>query len=145
MESIMSNPNHFETIIKLELDKINETMPAQRVTLASLMKMEKPYILTKKNEKIFVFHDELTAFAKFFDEDMWNKIRVPIVFLNVKDIFKVSGAKMEQWVVEKLMGYIKNSFVVISHYQPTHEYYYSYQVRKIKKQFPNLVQIMYSL
>ncbi|MHA1991278.1 MAG: hypothetical protein ACW98A_09975, partial [Candidatus Hodarchaeales archaeon] len=64
---------------------------------------------------------------------------------STKDIFKVGGGKIDQWVVEKLLGYVKENVVFIKFYDPEHEYYLLEHIRRLKKRFPNIIQIIYSL
>jgi uncharacterized protein (UPF0216 family) len=141
----MSPPDILDSILKLELDKLNENLPQKRITIEELLKKEPYSIPTKKKETITIRKTELLDFIDVFDELLYKDIRVPILILSTKDIFKVGGSKIDQWVIEKLLGYIKEKVVFIKFYEPKHEYYYSYQIQKLKKKYPNIIQILYSL
>ncbi|OLS24878.1 MAG: hypothetical protein HeimC3_17530 [Candidatus Heimdallarchaeota archaeon LC_3] len=134
-----------DIVLKLEIDKINENLPQKRISIEELLKKE-PYSLpTKKSEKILISKKELSSFIDNFDESLYKDIRIPLIFLNVKDIYKTAGAKIDQWVAEKLLGYEKENVVFLTHYEAKHSYYYGYQVRKLKRKYPNIIQMIYSL
>lgn len=141
----MSPPDILDTVLKLEIDKINENLPQKRVSIEELIKKEPYSILTIKKEEIIISKKELMSFLDHFDESLYKDIRIPLVFLNVKDIYKTAGAKIDQWVVERLLGYESENIVFLSHYTPKHNYYYGYQIRKLKRKFLNIIQIIYSM
>ena len=141
----MSPPDILDSIIKLELDKLNENLPQKRIIVEELLKKEPFSIPTKKNEELVISKNELLSFLEFFDESLYKDIRVPILILSSRDIYKVGGGKIDQWVIERLLGYINESIVFIKYYESMHDYYYSYQIQRLKKKYPNIIQIIYSL
>ena len=141
----MSKDIFLDTILKLELDKINENIPQRRVSIEEILQ-KKPYAIpTKKNTEIVIPTKEIEEFISFFDETLYSDIRIPIVLISVKDTAKVGGSKMDHWVIEKLFGYNTENVVFLQSYEPKHNYYYSYQVNRLKKRFPNVIQVVYSL
>lgn len=139
------SPDILDSLIKLELDKLNENLPQKRIIVEQLLKKDVYSVPTKKNEEIIINKNELLSFLEFFDDSLYKDIRVPILILSSKDIYKVGGGKMDQWVIERLLGYVKESVVFIKYYEPKHEYYYSYQIQRLKKKYPNIIQIIYGL
>ncbi|MHA1991308.1 MAG: DUF61 family protein, partial [Candidatus Hodarchaeales archaeon] len=89
----MSPPDILDSILKLELDKLNENLPRKRITVEELLKNEPYSIPTKKTDEIIIRKAELLDFIDVFDESLYKDIRVPILILSTKDIFKVGGGK----------------------------------------------------
>ena len=77
---------------------------------------------------------------------MHSKINIPILFLQKRDHFVTSGNKFDLWVVERLLGYEESGLVIsLELYVPKHDYYYAYQINRIRKEFPNIIQVIYSM
>jgi uncharacterized protein (UPF0216 family) len=146
----MSKSGSFDLLdifLKTELDKINATIPRERYFLQTLLeqKMTTINIATKNQLPITIPRAELEAFAEEFVPEYYAKIKVPLIFLNSGEHYRVGGDKFDEWVVEKLMGYINEKIVFLQSYVPQHHYYYAYQIQKIKKQFPNLIQTVFTI
>ena len=143
------NPTFFENKkywIK-ELEGINANLPKNRVLLSELLIKEKPGFLTKDGFQE-IPKDELSRFSENFFPEMYAKIFIPIVLLHKEDHFVTSGDKYSSWVIELLMGHDPNLskyLISIADYQPQHTYYYAYQVNRIRKKFPTIIQLIYSM
>ena len=146
---ILNNVGIMESIDKLlkyELDKINASSPRERIPLHMLLESPNPKYYTKDpNTTIDIDVHELQAYIKHFDPEMYKSIRLPLVFLHVQDIYKVSGSKIDEWIVEKLLGYVTERIVFLSTYESKHQYYYTFQINRIKKQYSTLIQVVYSM
>ena len=135
-----------DKLLKYELDKINSNSPRERIPLNTLLESPDPKYYTKDpNNTIDIDINELQLFTKHFAPEMYNMIRLPVVFLHVQDIYRVSGSKIDQWIVEKLLGYVNERIVFLQNYESKHEYYYTYQINRLRKQYSTLVQIVYTL
>ena len=71
---------------------------------------------------------------------------IPIVLLQKSDHFVTSGNKYAAWAIEVLIGHEESTYILsIADYQPKHSYYYSYQVNKIRRKFPTIIQLVFSM
>lgn len=129
-----------------ELKNINN-LPKKRMTLLALLQDPEP-IIRGQNYDIRVDKEELDRLSSFFSPDVHGFVRVPLVFLSQGDHYITSGGKWDIWAVERLMGHdpeLHDFILSIKDYKPKFEYYYTYQVRRITRMFPTLVQVVYSL
>lgn len=130
-----------------ELSGINSNLPKNKITISSLLKQElKGFQLKDSFQSIP--EEELTKFIQNFSVEMYDKILLPIVLLQQGDHFVTSGNKYSLWAVEVLMGHdlsLTNFIISIADYQPKYKYYYSYQVNRIRKIYPTLVQMIFSM
>lgn len=129
-----------------ELGNINCNLPKNRIKLEVILEAEKPFFESKQSEIIFFPKKEMKEFCKQISPDMYQFIRLPFIILQKKDIFVTSGNKYDSWVIERLMGHESlNTLISIKLYAPKHEYYYSYQINRLRKQWPTIIQIAYSM
>ena len=143
------SPNFFENknYWIRELDGINSNMPKNRVSLSNLLKSDKKGFFIKEGFEI-IPERELIEFSTNFAPEMFEKIYLPIVLLQKGDHFVTSGDKYSTWVIELLMGHdpdLSKYVISIADYQPKHTYYYSYQVNRIRKKYPTIIQIIFSM
>lgn len=143
------NPNFFENrnYWIRELDGINSTMPKNRVLLSKLLKEDKKGFLIKEGFQE-IPEKELLNFSENFSPEMYEKIYLPIVLLQKGDHFVTSGDKYSSWIIELLMGHdpdLTKYLISIADYQPKHTYYYSYQVNRLRRKYPTIIQIVFSM
>jgi len=146
----MCCPSPFENKLfwKHELNKINSGVSKERKTLHHFLEMEKPYFLTKEELKQYIPLNELEVFANKFhsNPEIKFKIHLPFVFIQQGNYYRTSGSKYDIWAVERLFEHEKTNHIIsIKDYSPKHTYYYSYQINKLRRQFPTLVQVVYSI
>ena len=143
------NPSFFENkrYWMHELEGLNSNIPKNRVSLKDLLKNKKKGFNTKDGFLEFP-NDELLLFSENFSSEMYEKLYLPIVMLQKGDHYVTSGDKYAIWAVEVLMGHdpdLTRYLISISDYQPKYTYYYSYQVNRIRKKYPTIIQIVFSM
>lgn len=133
---------------QIEINKINSGVPKGRKTLQQLLNMENPYLITREDQKIEIPENEIKKLVEYFSSnaDILTKIRVPFIFLQQGDSYRTSGSKFDIWAVERLFGHVDSSIIIsIKEFKPKHRYYYTYQINRLKREFPNLVFVLYSI
>ncbi|MHA2364490.1 MAG: DUF61 family protein [Candidatus Hodarchaeales archaeon] len=144
-------PSPFESKLywKREINKINSNLPKERKTLQQLVDMvPNAFITTKEDLNQEIPQKELKEFANYFSNEMniRSKIRVPLILIHHGDSYRPSGSKYDLWAIERLFGYEPSDFIIsIKDYKPKHDFYYSYQVNRLRKIFPTLIQVVYGL
>ena len=141
------SPNFFENknYWVHELNGINSGMPKNRISIKDVLASNMRGYNTRDG-----FQDipdqELQSFCENFSSEMYDKILIPLVFLHKGDHFVPSGNKYAIWAIEVLMGHeLVNFLISISDYQPKYTYYYSYQVNKIRRKYPTIIQLIFSM
>lgn len=130
-----------------ELEGLNSNIPKNKVSLKDLLETKKTGFNTKDGFQEFP-KEELQLFAENFSSEMYGKLYLPIIMLQKGDHFVTSGDKYSVWVVELLMGHdpdLTKYIISITDYQPKYTYYYSYQVNRIRKKYPTIIQIIFSM
>jgi len=84
-----------DLIWSLDIETINDHLPAERKSLKQLLIEEKPHVKTKKNKNHFIRKKDLELAAKILPKEEWENIRLPIILLRRtqldKGLFSVSG------------------------------------------------------
>ncbi|NHK32416.1 MAG: DUF61 family protein [Asgard group archaeon] len=97
-----------DLIWSLDIEKMNDHLPAERRSLKKLMKDEKPEVKTKKNQTHRIRKKDLELVSQFIPENEWDNVKLPIILLRRtsldKGIFSVSGGKRELYIIHKLVG-----------------------------------------
>ena len=130
-----------------ELSEINSNIPVRRINLIDAIALDSDsrYYTTKLGNQ-FIPDDELEYFKNYFSPEMFQYIKLPIVILQRKDIYEASGSKIDAWIIERIMGYEDSDILIsIPDYKPKHTYYYTYQINRIRKLFPTICQIAYTM
>ena len=128
-----------------ELEGINSGLPKSLISLRKLALLEKKGF-TSKDGFQFISDDEYYSFCSHFSPEMHEKILVPIVMLQKGDHFVTSGSKYAIWAIEHLMGHESFDFLLsITDYEPKHTYYYSYQINSLRRKYPTMIQLIFSM
>ncbi len=141
------NPSFFENkkYWMHELDGINSGIPKNRISVKDLIDSNKKGYATRDGFQ-YIPEIELESFCSNFPSDMFDKILVPLVLLQKDDHFVTSGNKFSIWAIEVLMGHETNNYLIsISDYQPKYTYYYAYQVNKLRRKYPTIIQMVFSM
>ena len=103
-----------DLIWSLDIEKMNDHLPAERRSLKELLQKEKPEIKTKKNQTHKIQKKDLELVSQLIPESEWDSVKLPIVLLRRtsldKGIFSVSGGF---W--SKISTYTSSQLAAISH------------------------------
>jgi len=128
-----------------ELGHINSNLPKNRKKLEVILESEKPFFESKSG-KVYFTKQEIENLCNQISPDLYQFIRLPFVILQRKDVFVVSGNKYDSWFIERLLGHEDlKELISIQFYSPKHKYYYAYQINRLRKQWPTVIQIAYSM
>ncbi len=113
-----------DLIWTLDIEKMNDHLPAERRSLKELLENEKPEVKTKKNQTHKVRKKDLELASQLIPESEWDNVKLPIVLLRRtsldKGIFSVSGGKRELYLIYRLIGRIGDNFqkFMLEEHQP---------------------------
>ena len=97
-----------DLIWSLDIEKMNDHLPTERKTLIDLLKEEKPFVSTKKNQIHKIKQKDLELVCAIVPESEGSRIKLPIILLRrtglEKGIFSISGTKNELFFIFKIVG-----------------------------------------
>ncbi|MHA1186125.1 MAG: DUF61 family protein [Candidatus Heimdallarchaeota archaeon] len=103
-----------DLIWKLDIEKMNDHLPANRKTLRELLAEDKPTVMTKKDKLHKIRKPHLEIIAELFDESEWDNVKLPIVLLRrtslAKGIYSISGGLQEIYIIHRIIGRTKNEY-----------------------------------
>lgn len=121
-----------------ELSKLGQHLPKQRIPLSSLIESNSPGYFSKNGEFYHMRQEELEKIAGLIPRNIQEKVRLPLVFLKEKDRFRLSGNKIEAWIIEKMLGKAKKFPALLEIYRPQLTYY-NYEFQRLRRDLPTLV------
>ncbi len=111
--SIVSD-KFLDLIWKLDIEKMNDHLPANRKTLRELLAEDKPTVMTKKDKPHRIRKPHLEIVAELFDESEWDKVKLPIILLRqtslAKGIYSISGGLQEIYIIHRIIGRTTNDY-----------------------------------
>lgn len=133
----------WEKILKYEMDKINEHLPKKKRDLKYLLQVDSPYIECRDGSISYLDKEELLYLSNLIPPKYHGKLNLPIVLLRRMDLgkgtFTIAGGKIEQYVIRKVLGDVKES---LDKYKlETPFYIYWPHIREIKKKLKTVIQI----
>jgi len=103
-----------DLIWKLDIEKMNDHLPANRKTLRELLAEEKPSVITKKDKLHKIKKEHLEIVAELFDESDWDNVKLPIVLLRRtsldKGLYSISGGIREIYIIHRIVGRTTNNY-----------------------------------
>ncbi|MFW9915945.1 MAG: DUF61 family protein [Candidatus Thorarchaeota archaeon] len=121
-----------------ELAKLGQHLPKERLPLSSLLEADSPGYVSRNGEFYRMRQEELEKIADFVPKDIYNQIRLPIIFLKEKNRFQLSGNKAEACLIERVLGNTEEFPALLEIAKPKKEYY-NYEFQKIRRLLPTLV------
>jgi len=103
-----------DMIWKLDIEKMNDHLPANRKTLRELLAEDKPIVMTKKDKPHKIRKPHLEIVSELFDESEWDNVKLPIVLLRrtnlAKGIYSISGGLQEIYIIHRIIGRTTNNY-----------------------------------
>jgi len=124
--------------ISNELSKLGQHLPQKRIPLSTLLESEKPCYISKVGISYRMRRQELEKIAGLIPKALHHQIRLPLIFLKEGDTFRLSGNKLEAWLVENILGNTNKlpAFLEIINPKMT---IYNYEFQRLRRAFPTLV------
>jgi len=103
-----------DLIWSIDIEKMNDHLPAERKTLEQLLTEEKPKVKTKKNHMHYIRKKDLEVVKEILPKEEWHNIRLPIVLLRRtnldRGLFSVSGGLCELFLIARITERTKDDF-----------------------------------
>ena len=98
----------FDALLGRELRKLNTHLPKQRRPLKELLAEAEPTLPTVDGSTIVLRKEEMEELAKIVPREYHDVLKLPIIVLRRmelgKSVYTVSGGKVEEFTVKKMLG-----------------------------------------
>ena len=139
-----------DILFKLDIARINNHLPRQYKTLATLLREDRPSVLTKDGTKFIFDKNELKEVESQLPEEFHSQLKLPFLFIRRTDlgksIFVLNGGKLENLIVRKLIDEIEgpiNQYKIFN-ISNLPKYFYWADIRAFRKKFKTLHTIGFS-
>lgn len=131
-----------EGLWRSEKAKIIESLPKTKKSLTSLL--SDPVFELNNGETSVVEISELEFIKSIIPNTLNDLLLLPFIFQKKKKFYFLLGEKLEQWVIEKILGLTDASPFLLELFQPRSDYFV-YHVKRVQSKIPTLVFLTLSI
>ncbi|MFX0204561.1 MAG: DUF61 family protein [Candidatus Hodarchaeota archaeon] len=131
-----------EGLWQSEKAKIIESLPKTKKSLTSLL--SDPVFELNNGETSVVEISELEFIKSILPNTLNDLLMLPFIFQKKKKLYFLLGEKLEQWVIEKILGLTDASPFLLELFQPRSDYFV-YHVKRVQSKIPTLVFLTLSI
>ena len=131
-----------EGLYKSEKVKILGTLPKTRKSLSSLL--SHPAIELNNGEESIVNISELKNVSHLVPTALNDQLMLPLLFQKKKSQYFLLGNKLEQWVVEKILGLTNSSPFLLEIFLPRPSYFV-YHYKRVQAKIPTLIFLTFQV
>lgn len=103
-----------DAILGYELRKLNTHLPKQRLSLRELLLVEDPTVEAADGSAIVLKKSELQELANIVPAECHGSLKLPIIVLRRmelgRSVYTVSGERLEEFTVRKILGLTNQKF-----------------------------------
>jgi hypothetical protein len=138
----------FDALLGRELRKLNTHLPKQRRSLKDLLTEIDPTLPAMDGSTIVLKKEEIEELARIVPPEYYEAVRLPIIVLRRmelgKSVYTVSGARVEEVTVKKMLGKTHADFhTMYSEHEPL--FLYRPDVSELVRRFHSLVVIGFGI
>jgi hypothetical protein len=138
----------FDALLGRELRKLNTHLPKKRRTLKELLGETDPTVPTVDGTTIVLRREELEELAKIVPPEYHDILKLPIIVLRRmelgKSLYTVSGDKLEEFTVRKILGKTATDYHTM-YLDDKPLYLYRPDVSELLRKFHSLVVIGFGI
>jgi uncharacterized protein (UPF0216 family) len=131
-----------EGLWQSEKSKIIESLPKTKKSLTSLL--SHPVFELNNGETSVVAVSELEFIKSIIPNTLNDILMLPFIFQKKKKLYFLLGEKLEQWVIEKILGLTDSSPFLLELFHPRSDYFV-YHVKRVQSKIPSLVFLTFSI
>jgi len=138
----------FDALLGRELRKLNTHLPKQRRSLKELLSETDPALPAMDGSTIVLKKEEIDELARLVPPEYYESVKLPIIVLRRmefgKSIYTISGARVEEVTVKKMLGKTNADFhTMYSEHEPL--FLYRPDVSELVRRFHSLVVIGFGI
>jgi len=103
-----------DAILGNEIRKLNSNLPKQRLSLRELLLVEDPTVVAADGSAIVLKKSELQELAKIVPAEYHGRLKLPIIVMRRmelgRSVYTVSGERVEEFTVRKILGLTNQDF-----------------------------------
>jgi len=138
----------FDALLGRELRKLNTHLPKQRRTLGDLLRGNDPTLPTVDGSTIVLRTEEMQDLAQIVPQEYHDLVRLPIIVLRRmelgKSVYTVSGDKVEEFTVKKILGKTKAEYHSM-YLDDSPLYLYRPDISELLRRFHSLIVIGFGI
>lgn len=131
-----------EGLWKSEKAKIIGSLPKAKQTLTSLL--SHPVIELNNGEESVVNVSELEFVEQLVSTSLNDQLMLPFIFQKKKSQYFLLGSKLEQWIIEKILGLTNSSPFLLEVFLPRTSYFV-YHFKRVQTKIPTLVFLTFQV
>jgi uncharacterized protein len=137
-----------DAVLGHELRKLNTHLPKRRRSLTELLKLEDPTVEATDGSAIVLKKSELEELARIVPTEYQDRVKLPIIIMRRMDlgksIYSVSGERVEEFTVKKILGLTDdNYYQMYKDQEPS--YLYRPQVTELLRKFHSMFVIAFGV
>ena len=137
-----------DAVLGHELRKLNTHLPKQRRSLSELLKMKEPTVKAADGSDIILGKSDLADLAKIVPAEYHDLVKLPIIVLRRmelgRSIYTVSGERVEEFTVRKILGLTNQEYYQMYKDQEA-TFLYRPQVTELIRRFHSLIVIGFGI
>ncbi|MFX0014162.1 MAG: DUF61 family protein [Promethearchaeota archaeon] len=131
-----------EGLWKGEKAKILGSLPKTKKSLNTLL--IQPVIELNNGEESMVEMGELEFLKQLVPTSLFDQLKLPFIFQKRKSQYILLGEKLEQWVIETILGMTTSSPFLLETYKGRSSYFI-YHYKRIQTKIPTLVFLTFTV
>jgi uncharacterized protein len=137
-----------DAVLGHELRKLNTHLPKRRRSLTELLKLEDPTVEATDGSAIVLKKSELEELARIVPTEYQDRVKLPIIIMRRMDlgksIYSVSGERVEEFTVKKILGLTDDDYYQMYKDQEP-SYLYRPQVTELLRKFHSMFVIAFGV
>jgi len=137
-----------DAVLGHELRKLNTHLPKQRRSLSELLKMKEPAVKATDGSDIILNKSDLDDLGKIVPAEYQDRVKLPIIVLRRmelgRSIYTVSGERVEEFTVRKILGLTNEEYYQMYKDQEA-TFLYRPQVTELNRRFHSLIVIGFGI
>ena len=138
----------FDALLGRELRKLNTHLPKQRRSLKELLTETNATLPTMDGSNIILKKEEIEELARIVPPEYHDSVKLPIIVLRRmelgKSVYTVSGDRLEEFTVKKILGKTNADFhTLYSDHEPL--FLYRPDISELVRRFHSLVVIGFGI
>jgi uncharacterized protein (UPF0216 family) len=137
-----------DAVLGHELRKLNTHLPKLRRSLSDLLLLKDPTMEATDGSSIVLKTTDLEELARLVPVEYQDRVKLPIILLRRMDlgksIYTVSGERVEDFTVKKILGLTKDEFYQMYRNQE-HNFLYRPQVTELLRKYHSLFVIAFGV
>jgi uncharacterized protein (UPF0216 family) len=131
----------------MEIDKINNHLPAKPLPLHLLLRMDEPVYKLRDGELTSIDPKEIDRIKELIPNRYWSSVLLPIIIIRRRDLgqsaFTVGGSEQNLYIIQSLFDELP-PFEVWKVTAEKNKVFYRPHIREIRKSYPTASVIGFS-